>query len=74
MEKEKRIFVMEDENGEPVIVEAEDYLNYILRMIRNTPNDLELGKKIRREYDLLRMSLLFLFNDFIDDDDEIPYE
>ena len=70
---EKRIFVIEDENGEPVIIETEDYLNYILRMIRNTPNDTELGNKLRREYDTLKISLLVLFNDNIEDDEEIPY-
>ena len=70
---EKRIFVIEDENGEPVIIETEDYLNYILRMIRNTPNDTELGNKLRREYDTLKISLIVLFNDNIEDDEEIPY-
>jgi hypothetical protein len=69
---EKRIFVIEDENGEPVIIETEDYLNYILRMIRNTPNDTELGNKLRREYDTLRLSLIIMFGDDIEN--EIPYE
>lgn len=72
MEKE-RIYIMEDENGEMVIVDATDYLNFILRMIRNTPNDMELGNKIRKEYDTLKLSLLILFNDNIEEGEEIPY-
>ena len=70
MEKE-RIYVMEDENGEMVICSCEDYLEFILRTIKNTPNDFDLGKKIRNEYDTLKLSLIILFGDNIED--EIPY-
>ena len=72
MKRNERIYVMEDENGEPIICDCQDYLEFILRMIKNTPNDNDLGRKLRGEYDTLKLSLLFLFDDDIED--EIPFE
>jgi hypothetical protein len=70
MEKE-RIYVMEDESGEPIFCECQEYLEYVLRMIKNTPNDMDLGGKLRSEYDNLKLSLIVMFGDDIED--EIPY-
>jgi len=72
MERNERIYVMEDENGEPIICDCQDYLEFILRTIKNTPNDMDLGRKIRSEYDTLRLSLIILFGDDIED--EIPFD
>ena len=72
MENE-RIYVMEDKNGQPIICSCEEYLKFILNIIKNTPNDTELGKIIRNEYDNLRLSLIILFNDNIKDEEQIPY-
>lgn len=69
----KRIYAIEDSNGEPVIVDTTDYLNYVLNLIKTTPNDYDLGKKMRQEYDMLKLSILLSFNDDIKDGDEIPY-
>ena len=71
--KNERIYVMEDESGEPIICSCEDYLEFILNIVKNTPNDTDLGKVIRSEYDNLRLSLIIMFNDDIKDGDEIPY-
>lgn len=72
MERNERIYVMEDENGEPVICDCQDYLQFILNVIKKTPNDTDLGRKIREEYDTLKLSLLLLFGDDIDE--QIPFE
>jgi hypothetical protein len=40
-------------------------------MIKNTPNDMELGSKLRSEYDNLKLSLIVMFGDDIEN--EIPY-
>jgi hypothetical protein len=69
--KNERIYVIEDESGEPIICECQEYLEYVLRMIKNTPNDMDLGGKLRSEYDNLKLSLIVMFGDDIEN--EIPY-
>jgi len=71
MKKNDRVYVMEDENGQPVICDCDTYLNHVLHLIKTTPNDYDLGKKIRGEYDMLKLSLIVLFNDDIRDGDVI---
>jgi hypothetical protein len=71
--KNERIYVIEDESGEPIICSCEDYLEFILNIIKNTPNDTDLGKVIRTEYDTLKLTLMIMFNDNIEDEEEIPY-
>jgi len=71
--KKEHTYVITKEDGDVMEIDSISYLNYILRMIKNTPNDMELGNKLRKEYETLRMSLIILFNDDIEDNEEIPY-
>jgi hypothetical protein len=57
----ERVFIMEDDNGEPIICDCETYLNHVIKMIEATPNNYDLGNKIRMEYDMLKISLIALF-------------
>lgn len=71
--KNERIYVIEDESGEPIICSCEHYLEFILNIIKNTPNDTDLGKVIRNEYNILKLSLMIMFNDDMEDIQQIPY-
>lgn len=62
------VWVITNEIGEPRIFDTLDFLHYILKKIKNNPNDKELGEELREMYNDCKLTMLFMYDKDIDDE------